>query len=79
MRRVNITELRRNLTAYLVRVKGGERLLVTSRGKAIAEMHPPAATNAQVAAARKRLRGSVLRYDRPLDPVIDSSEWEVNR
>jgi len=32
-----------------------------------------------IAAARKRLRGSVLRYDRPTDPVIDPKEWDANR
>ena len=26
-----------------------------------------------------RLRGSVLRYERPLEPVIDASEWNMNR
>jgi hypothetical protein len=30
-------------------------------------------------AARKRLRGSVRRYERPLDPVIDPAEWDANR
>lgn len=79
MKDVKITELRQNLPAYLAKVKHGERLRVTSRGKVIAEISPPAATGAQIAAARKRLRGSVLRYDNPLEPVIDPSEWEVNR
>ena len=79
MKNVNITELRQNLPAYLARVTRGERLRVTSRGKVVAEISPPAATHTEVAAARKRLRGSVLRYDNPLDPVIDPSEWEVNR
>jgi antitoxin (DNA-binding transcriptional repressor) of toxin-antitoxin stability system len=79
MKNVNITELRQNLPAYLARVTRGERLRVTSRGKVIAEISPPPATEAEVAAARERLRGSVLRYDNPLDPVIDPGEWEVNR
>ncbi|MBI2316885.1 MAG: hypothetical protein HYU75_07710, partial [Betaproteobacteria bacterium] len=33
----------------------------------------------KVEAARARLRGSVRRYDRPLDPVIDPAEWDANR
>lgn len=79
MKNVNVTELRQNLPDYLARVKRGERLRITSRGKVIAEIAPPAATKEEIAAARRRLRGSVLRYDRPLDPVIDPDEWEVNR
>jgi hypothetical protein len=30
-------------------------------------------------AARARLRGSVVRYDQPLDPAVDPAEWQVNR
>lgn len=79
MKNVNVTELRQNLPDYLAKVKRGERLRITSRGKVIAEIVPPVATKEEIAAARRRLRGSVLRYDRPLDPVIDPDEWEVNR
>ena len=32
-----------------------------------------------VEAARARLRGSVLCYDRPTEPVIDPKEWDANR
>lgn len=76
---VNITELRQNLPAYVARARGGEHFRVTSRGKVVAELSPPAAPKAEVAAARARLRGSVRRYERPLEPVIDPAEWDVNR
>jgi len=33
----------------------------------------------EAAAARARLRGSVRRYERPLDPVIDPGEWDANK
>ncbi len=79
MKNVNVTELRQNLPGYLAKVRRGERLRITSRGKVIAEIAPPVASKAEIDAARMRLRGSVLRYDRPLDPIIDPSEWEVNR
>ena len=79
MRDVNVTELRQNLPAYLARVKRGEKIKVTSRGKVIAEIVPPAADKDEAAAARARLRGSVLRYERPIDPVFDADEWEMNR
>lgn len=79
MKSVRVSELRQDLPSYLAKARRGERLRVTSRGKAIAEIVPPAAGKAEAAAARARLRGSVLRYDKPLAPVIDPGEWEVNR
>jgi prevent-host-death family protein len=79
MKDVNVTELRKNLPAYLARVRRGERVRVTSRGKVIAEIVPPSAAKEGVEAARARLRGSVRRFERPLDPVIDPSEWNMNR
>jgi hypothetical protein len=30
-------------------------------------------------AARARLRGSLVRYDSPLEPVLPTEEWEMNR
>lgn len=79
MKDVRVTILRQKLPEYLARVRRGERLRVTSRGQVIAEIAPPAAAKDDVAAARKRLRGSVLRYERPLDPVISPEEWDANR
>jgi prevent-host-death family protein len=75
---VNITELRQNLPAYLKRVRQGERIRVTSRGQVVAEIAPPTANADEVALARKRLRGSVLRYDDPLEPAIAAEEWTAN-
>jgi len=79
MKEVNVTELRQNLPAYLARVQRGERINVTSRGKVIALLAPPVASADRIAAARARLRGSVTRYDKPLDPVIEPDDWDVNR
>jgi prevent-host-death family protein len=79
MKEVNVTKLRQNLPGYLALVQRGERIKVTSRGKVIAELAPPAPSPDAVAAARARLRGSVRHYERPLEPVIDSSEWDMNR
>jgi prevent-host-death family protein len=79
MKDVKVTELRQNLPAYLARVRRGERLRVTSRGKVIAELSPPAPAKSESEQAWKRLRGTVLRFDRPTDPVFDPEEWDVNR
>lgn len=79
MTSVNITELRQNLAAYLEQVRKGRTLRITSRGKVIAELSPPAATADEVQAARALLRGSVRRYDRPLEPAAGPEEWDVNR
>ncbi len=79
MKDVKVTELRQNLPAYLARVRRGERLRVTSRGKVIAELAPPAPSKSESEAARARLRGTLVRFDRPTEPVFDPMEWEVNR
>ena len=57
----------------------GERIRVTSRRVVIAELAPPAATARESALARKRLRGSVVRYDRPLEPALAPGEWVANQ
>jgi prevent-host-death family protein len=76
---VNVTDLRQHLPAYLARVRKGERLRVTSRGKVIAEIGPPVADPDRASAARARLRGSLLHYESPFEPVIPPGEWEMNR
>jgi prevent-host-death family protein len=76
---VKVTELRQNLPEYLAKVRRGERVRVTSRGKVIAEISPPSASRKEVEAARARLRGSLLRYDNPLDPALEPGEWDANK
>jgi len=68
-----------NLPAYLARVRRGERIRIASRGEVIAELAPPVASPDRIAAARARLRGSVRRYGRPLEPVFALKEWDMNR
>jgi antitoxin (DNA-binding transcriptional repressor) of toxin-antitoxin stability system len=79
MAEVSVTALRQNLTAYLARVKRGERIRVTSRGRVIAEIALPLPEAAAAEAARARLRGSLVRYDAPIEPVLAAEEWEMNR
>ncbi|MCC6474243.1 MAG: type II toxin-antitoxin system prevent-host-death family antitoxin [Burkholderiales bacterium] len=79
MKPVQITELRQKLPQYLARVRRGERLLVTSRGKPVAEIAPVRASADTAQKARERLRGSVASYERALDPAFEPGEWEADR
>jgi prevent-host-death family protein len=76
---VNVTEFRQNLPAYLDQVRKDEHILVTSRGEVIAEVSPLAVPGEEAAAARARLKGSVVRYDTPFQPVLDPGEWGTKR
>jgi prevent-host-death family protein len=78
MKDVKVTGLWQKLPEYLAKVRREERVRVTSRGRVIAKISPPAAAKDE-AAARSRLRGSLLRYERPLDPVIAPGEWDANK
>lgn len=79
MEEVKVTELRQNLPEYLAKVKRGQRVRVTSRGKVIAEISPPSASKKEIETARARLRGSILKYDKPLESVIEPGEWDVDK
>lgn len=76
---VKVTDLRQNLPSYLKRVRRGERIRVTSRGQVIAELAPPTTLPEEAAAARKRLRGSVLRYGDPFEPAFPPESWTANQ
>ena len=76
---VNVTELRQNLPAYLRRVRQGERIRVTARGQVIAELAPPRATEEEAVLARARLKGSLVRYERPLESAVDAEDWTANQ
>ena len=79
MKNVTVTVLRQNLPEYLAQVERGESLRVTVHGRAIAEISPPSPHQDAAAAARARLRGSLLHYKKPLEPAIAEDEWDMNR
>ncbi|MGH8284772.1 MAG: type II toxin-antitoxin system Phd/YefM family antitoxin [Steroidobacteraceae bacterium] len=79
MEEITVTRLRAHLQEFLARVRRGHRLRVTSRGKVIAEITPPNGAPDDADAARRRLRGSVVRYENPTDPAFKPDEWEMNR
>ena len=53
----------------------GESLIITDHGRPVAEVRPIQAAAADPLAA---LKGSVLFYDRPMDPVGEE-DWEALR
>lgn len=79
MGEINVTTLRQHLQEYLARAERGEHIRVTSHGRVIAEIAPPSPDPAEAEAARARLRGSLVRYDAALEPVLPAEAWEMNR
>jgi len=75
---VKVTDLRQNLQSYLKRVQRGERIRVTSHGEVIAELVPPTTIPDEAEAARKRLRGCLVRYDQPFEPADGAESWSAN-
>ncbi len=76
---VNVTTLRQHLPEYLARVARGERLFVTLRGRVIAEISPPTPQPDAAETARGRLKGSLIHYDQPFEPVLPADDWDMNR
>jgi prevent-host-death family protein len=62
---VGVRELRQNLSAVLRRVQGGERLIVTERNRAVAELAPVSERSAGF--ARLVAEGMVAPPSAPLD------------
>ncbi|WP_297490255.1 type II toxin-antitoxin system Phd/YefM family antitoxin [Acidocella sp.] len=44
VKQVGVRELRGNMTGYLRQARQGARILITSHGEVVAELHPPART-----------------------------------
>jgi prevent-host-death family protein len=75
MRQINISKLRSHLPAYLGKVKRGEELLVTSRGKAVARLMPVQDQREDARAQLMKFRKSCKVGDvvAPIDAI-----WEVD-
>ncbi|MEO6331841.1 MAG: type II toxin-antitoxin system prevent-host-death family antitoxin [Gemmatimonadaceae bacterium] len=69
---VGIRELKNNLSRYLRKVQAGERVLVTDRGRAIAELRSPeeaaATEDPHMATFNRLVREGVIRPGRGGDP-----------
>ncbi len=68
------SEFKPKAFAYLRRVARGDRVCITDRGRKVADIVPHRDACAADLAA---MRGLVLRYDRPLEPLGDA--WEAQR
>jgi len=79
MKQVSVTELRQNLQAFLAKASAGQRVRVTAHGRVIAELAPPTPDTDKAGQARRRLRGSVLKFKKPTAPVFDAGEWDMHR
>jgi prevent-host-death family protein len=72
-KQVSKSEFKPKALAFLRQVEeSGEPLVVTDRGRPVVRIEPyePAAD------VLERLRGCVVRYDDPLEPVADA-DWEA--
>ena len=59
--------------AYLRRVEHGDRICITDHGRPVADIVPHRAADDEELA---ELRGLVVKYERPTDPVDEN--WEAN-
>ena len=76
MSKVNVTELRQNLPAYLARVKDGEPVEVSVRGRVVARIVPE---GDGVEAARERLKAA-RRKARVGDVISPTgARWNAER
>ncbi len=73
-KRVAKSDFKARALALLREVEeSGTSLVVTDRGKPVIEVRP---FRQQERAGRNRLKGSLLRFDRPTDPV-GLEDWET--
>jgi prevent-host-death family protein len=75
MKTVSKSEFKPKSLAYLREVEEtGEPLIITDRGRPVVRIEPYAPSGE----IRERLRGCVIRYDEPTEPVGES-DWEAAR
>jgi prevent-host-death family protein len=76
MLEVSVTTFRNHIPDYLDKVRKGEDIALTSRGKVIARLLPPEDERQN---ARQRL--AALRVTSRIDDVVSplDDEWEVSR
>ena len=72
--RVSKSEFKAKALEYLRRVEtSGEELIVTDRGRPVIRILPVRPSESE---ARDKLRGALLKYDDPTEPVA-VEDWEA--
>ncbi|MFQ3245081.1 MAG: prevent-host-death family protein [Arenicella sp.] len=75
MQTVNISDLRANLLKYLERANAGEQISITTNGKLIATIAPPA-NQKQLAQQQLAQLAKSARIHDVVTPI--DSEWDAN-
>jgi len=76
MLEVSITTFRNHIPVYLDKVRKGEDIALTSRGKVIARLLPPEDERQNARQRLAELRAT-SRIDDVISPLVE--EWEVDR
>lgn len=72
MTRVSVSEIKAQLSAYLARVRGGETVLVTDRGRVIAQLGPAPEPHAIASRGEQLIQTGQMRAPRrPLPENFD--------
>lgn len=80
--RLGIRELRQRLTSLVRRAGGGERIVITIGGRAVAQLGPIEADRSTVTLDDLVSRGlltAARRTDRPADPGLVIDSWTGGR
>jgi prevent-host-death family protein len=75
MERIGVRELRQHASRYLERVRSGETIEITDRGRLVAQLTPPRTSAVERLAAQGRVvegRGRLSDLE-PLPPVTDGA------
>ena len=74
-REIGVAEFRAECLKLIDHVSStGEAVLVTKRGRPVARLTPIPAGPGDIVGA---MRGSVLRYDDPFEPVLPEEAWSL--
>ena len=70
-----VRQLKDNLSRYIRRVEGGERIAITAHGRVVAQLVPPGSTAAGRGSTRldELIAGGVIRP--PLEPGDPAEDW----
>ena len=76
---IDVASFKANCLNIIDEINNSKRsVVITKEGHPVARLSPAHCTKATTSVIGA-MKGSVLRYDRPFDPVIDSLAWESLR